>query len=55
MVSCWNRGAAAFELKPMERLAQLVLVPVVIASFAETEDFAISERGSGGFGSSGRR
>ena len=53
MVSCWNRGANAFDLKPMERLAQLVLVPVVMASFAETEDFAMSERGSGGFGSSG--
>ena len=55
MVSCWNRGANAFNLKPMERLAQLVLVPVVMASFAETEDFAMSERGSGGFGSSGNR
>ena len=55
MVSCWNRGAVAFELKPMERLAQLVFVPVVKASFAETEDFAMSERGSGGFGSSGSR
>jgi dUTP pyrophosphatase len=55
MVSCWNRGASAFELKPMERLAQLVLLPVVMASFAETEDFAMSERGSGGFGSSGTR
>jgi dUTP pyrophosphatase len=55
MVSCWNRGTSAFELKPMERLAQLVLVPVVMATFAETEDFAMSERGSGGFGSSGSR
>src|SRR6266404_6922604 len=55
MVSCWNRGTSAFDLKPMERLAQLVLVPVVMATFAETEDFAMSERGSGGFGSSGRR
>ena len=55
MVSCWNRGTNAFDLKPMERLAQLVLVPVVMASFAETEEFAISERGSGGFGSSGSR
>jgi dUTP pyrophosphatase len=55
MVSCWNRGASAFELNPMERLAQLVLVPVIMASFAETEDFAMSERGSGGFGSSGTR
>jgi dUTP pyrophosphatase len=55
MVSCWNRGTNAFDLKPMERLAQLVLVPVVMAMFAEIEDFAISERGSGGFGSSGSR
>ena len=55
MVSCWNRGPNAFDLKPMERLAQLVLVPVVMASFAETEDFAMSERGSRGFGSSGSR
>jgi dUTP pyrophosphatase len=55
MVSCWNRGTNAFDLRPMERLAQLVLVPVVMASFAETEDFAMSERGSGGFGSSGSR
>src|SRR5437588_489711 len=55
MVSCWNRGTNAFDLKPMERLAQLVLVPVVMATFAETEAFAMSERGSGGFGSSGNR
>ena len=55
MVSCWNRGSNAFNLKPMERLAQLVLVPVVMALFSETEDFAMSERGSGGFGSSGSR
>jgi|SRR5689334_22715149 len=55
MVSCWNRGGAAFELKPMERLAQLVLVPVVHASFEETADFEVSARGAGGFGSSGTR
>jgi dUTP pyrophosphatase len=54
MVSCWNRGPAAFELKPMERLAQLVLVPVVQASFVEVKDFHESQRGGGGFGSSGR-
>jgi dUTP pyrophosphatase len=54
MVSCWNRGSAAFELKPMERLAQLVLVPVIQASFVEVQDFHASERGAGGFGSSGR-
>ena len=55
MVSCWNRGSEAFELKPMARLAQLVLVPVMQASFVETHDFAASERGIGGFGSSGNR
>ena len=54
MVSCWNRGSTAFELKPMERLAQLILVPIVQATFEVTEDFTASERGGGGFGSSGR-
>jgi dUTP pyrophosphatase len=53
MVSCWNRGATAFELKPMERLAQLVFVPVVRCTFAEVADFQVTERGTGGFGSSG--
>jgi dUTP pyrophosphatase len=53
MVSCWNRGGETFELKPMERLAQLVLVPVIRAEFGEVEDFAASQRGGGGFGSSG--
>ena len=55
MVSCWNRGQAEFVLQPMERLAQLVIVPVVQAAFAVVDDFASSERGVGGFGSSGRR
>ena len=55
MVSCWNRGSEAFEFKPMERLAQLVLVSVVQARFEETTDFQASERGAGGFGSSGSR
>ena len=54
MVSCWNRGGGAFELKPMERLAQLVLVPVVQAQFEEMESFDSSSRGEGGFGSTGR-
>jgi len=53
MVSCWNRGSTAFELKPMERLAQLVLVPVVRGTFEVVPDFQVSERGTGGFGSSG--
>jgi dUTP pyrophosphatase len=54
MVSCWNRGKAAFELKPMERLAQLVLIPVVQAALVEVGKFHESQRGRRGFGSSGR-
>ncbi|MEY4974943.1 MAG: hypothetical protein RIQ97_138 [Pseudomonadota bacterium] len=54
MVSCWNRGQAAFTVQPMERIAQLVIVPVVQASFREVDDFSASERGTGGFGSTGR-
>ena len=50
MVSCWNRGTA-FELKPMERLAQLVLVPVVQAAFEVVQEFDLSVRAAGGFGS----
>ena len=53
LVSCWNRGTNPFELRPMERLAQLVLLPIVRASFREMPDFDASERGVGGFGSSG--
>ena len=53
MVSCWNRGSIPFELKPMERLAQLVLVPVIRGTFKVVPDFEASERGTGGFGSSG--
>jgi dUTP pyrophosphatase len=53
MVSCWNRGDKAFELKPMERLAQLVLVPVIQALFRIVDEFEESTRGKGGFGSSG--
>jgi dUTP pyrophosphatase len=54
MVSCWNRGGEAFVLKPMERLAQLVVVPVVQASFQLVDGFESSDRGTGGFGSTGR-
>lgn len=54
MVSCWNRSARAFTMQPMERMAQLVVVPVVQASFRLVEDFGASERGEGGFGSTGR-
>jgi dUTP pyrophosphatase len=55
MVSAWNRGQQTFELTPMERLAQLVIVPVVQATFNVVEDFSSSERGEGGFGSTGRK
>lgn len=55
MVSVWNRGQQAFELNPMERLAQLVIVPVVQADFNVVEEFESSQRGEGGFGSSGRQ
>ena len=54
MVSCWNRGLAAFELKPLERMAQLVIVPIVQTRFEVVADFETSERAAGGFGSSGR-
>lgn len=55
MVSCWNRGQTAFTLAPMERLAQLVIVPVMQAEFNVVDDFATSARGEGGFGSTGRQ
>ena len=54
MVSCWNRGSETFELKPMDRLAQLIFVPVVKPQFKVVEAFASSERSVGGFGSTGR-
>lgn len=54
MVSCWNRGKEAFLLNPLDRLAQLVLVPVVQADFDVVAEFGASARGAGGFGSSGR-
>jgi dUTP pyrophosphatase len=53
MVSTWNRGQTTFTLQPMERLAQLVIVPVVQASFEVVENFETSHRGAGGFGSTG--
>lgn len=54
MVSCWNRGREAFTIAPMERIAQLVIVPVVQAAFRQVESFDESLRGQGGFGSTGR-
>ena len=54
LVSCWNRGQASFTLNPMERLAQLVIVPVKQVSFNVVSEFTESERGAGGFGSTGK-
>ncbi|WP_071872254.1 dUTP diphosphatase [Atopomonas hussainii] len=54
MVSCWNRGQQAFTIEIGERLAQLVLVPVVQAKFELVDSFDSSERGAGGFGHSGK-
>ena len=53
-VSTWNRGNAAFVIKPMERLAQLVVVPVVQVELNVVDDFESSSRGAGGFGSTGK-
>lgn len=55
MVSCWNRGTDSFTIEPGERIAQLVLVPVVQAKLELVNEFATSQRGSGGFGHSGTR
>ncbi|QQD22647.1 dUTP diphosphatase [Venatoribacter cucullus] len=54
MVSCWNRGQQSFTIDVGERLAQLVLVPVVQAAFEVVDEFVATERGTGGFGHSGR-
>ena len=54
MVSCWNRGSTVFTIEPMERIAQMVIVPVVQATFRRVDAFSVSDRGSGGFGSTGR-
>ncbi len=53
-VSMWNRGQAAFTIQPMDRIAQMVVVPVAQVEFNLVEDFAASTRGAGGFGSTGR-
>jgi dUTP pyrophosphatase len=53
MVSCWNRGSVAYTVQPLERIAQMVIVPVVQAGFRRVEHFDDSLRGSGGFGSTG--
>ena len=54
MISCWNRGRQAFRIEPGERIAQLVVVPVVQVQFDVVEEFTPSERGGGGFGHTGR-
>ena len=55
IVSTWNRGTDAFTLNPMERLAQLVIVPVLQVGFNVVEEFEESDRGAGGFGSTGKK
>ncbi|HEX8785380.1 MAG TPA: dUTP diphosphatase [Telluria sp.] len=55
MVSTWNRGQSAFTLQPMDRLAQLVVVPVLQVAFNVVEEFETSHRGVGGFGSTGKQ
>ena len=55
MVSAWNRSAVPFTIEPMERIAQLVIVPVAQAEFNVVDEFPPSERGQGGYGSTGRR
>ena len=54
MVSAWNRSDVPFTIAPMERIAQLMIVPVVQAEFNVVQDFPVSERGEGGYGSTGK-
>ena len=54
MCALWNRGQATFTLQPMERIAQLIVVPVVQVALNVVEEFTASERGAGGFGSTGK-
>jgi dUTP pyrophosphatase len=54
MVSVWNRGQSAFTVNPLERIAQMVIVPVVQATFRRVDEFDASHRGEGGFGSTGK-
>ena len=54
MVSCWNRGSQTYTVQPLERVAQMVIVPVVQAAFRRVDEFGASARGEGGFGSTGR-
>lgn len=54
LVSCWNRGHTTFELNPLERIAQLVIVPIIQVKFNIVENFDLSHRGEDGFGSTGK-
>lgn len=54
MVSCWNRSDTAYTIKPLDRIAQLVIVPALKAQFNVVESFQLTERGKGGFGSTGK-
>ena len=55
LISCWNRGSEPYEIEPGERIAQLVIVPVARAEFELVDEFSETERGTGGFGHTGRR
>lgn len=55
LISCWNRGSQSFRIEPGDRIAQLVIVPVVPAAFEVVESFTDSHRGAGGFGHTGKR
>ncbi len=55
MISCWNRGAQPYTIQPGERIAQLIIVPVLKARFQLVDEFETTERGEGGFGSSGKQ
>lgn len=55
MVSCWNRSDTAYTIEPGDKIAQLVIVPVLKASFQMVDEFVLTERGEGGFGSSGKQ
>lgn len=54
MVSVWNRGNTAFSIEPLERIAQMIIVPIVQVGFSVVDDFDATERGTGGFGSTGK-
>ena len=54
MISVWNRGKSAFTIQPLDRIAQMIVVPVVQVQFEVVEEFAVSARGAGGFGSTGQ-